>query len=129
MQTLTRCFPRSLPALLIGLGMGLGGCSGLTTVQEVQSRSNHGWFRSIFNTVSLQGTVGDRVPLIEAQVYQLQDSTGKIWVLTADRALESGDQVRIKGKIRWIEISTAGDPPPEVYIEQQELIEKNSPPN
>ncbi|MGJ3246873.1 MAG: hypothetical protein ACFE0I_12460 [Elainellaceae cyanobacterium] len=51
-------------------------------------------------TVSLQGTVGDRIPLIDGQVYQLHDDSGSIWVLTSDSQLQSGDRVRILGEVR-----------------------------
>jgi hypothetical protein len=68
--------------------------------------------------VRLRGTVGDRAPLLNGQVYQLQDSTGEIWVLTSDTTLETGDQVVIRGRVRYQSISLAGREQGEFYIEE-----------
>lgn len=76
--------------------------------------------------VYLEGTVSDRVPLIDAQVYQLQDSTGAIWVLTDDLSLASGEQVRIRGKVRYAEFSSE-QPQGEFYIEEQRQVERSQP--
>ncbi|HEY9626490.1 MAG TPA: hypothetical protein V6C84_04245 [Coleofasciculaceae cyanobacterium] len=84
--------------------IGLAGCNGITTVKDVQDRPHRNWLTS---TVRLQGTVGDRVPLIDAQVYQLQDSTGTIWVLTSRQDVRSGTTVLIKGQVRFQPTSTA----------------------
>lgn len=99
------------------LALLLNGCSRLTTVQDVQTHP-HRWL----STVQLQGTVGDRVPLIGAEVYELKDETGTIWVLTRDRRLKTGQQVKIEGKIQIEAIEIAGQTTQEVYIEQQSLI-------
>ena len=104
--------------------VGLASCSSITTVQDVQKRPNRGWFGS---TVQLQGRVGDRIPLVKAQVYELQDSTGKIWVLATDRSLKTGDQVKIQGKIRIEPLPITDPEAREVYIEQQQLILKEPP--
>lgn len=103
---------------------GLASCSSMTTVQNVQQRPNRGWFGS---TIQLQGKVGDRIPLIKAQIYELQDNTGKIWVITTDRTLKTGDQVKIQGKIRIEPIPITDPEAREVYIEQQQLILKEPP--
>lgn len=108
----------------IAIAVALASCSSMTTVQEVQQRPNRGWFGS---TVQLQGQVGDRIPLIDAQVYELQDSTGKIWVLTTDRSLSTGEQVQIQGKIRIEPIPITDPEARDVYIEQQQLLRKEPP--
>jgi uncharacterized protein YdeI (BOF family) len=120
--TLTGKWFRVAPGLAAGtllLALLLNSCSRLTTVQDVQTRP-----RRWSSTVQLEGTVGDRVPLIGAEVYELKDPTGEIWVLTDDRTLETGEQVKIQGKIRIEEITIEGQTAEEVYIEQQHLIEK-----
>ncbi|MBF2003545.1 MAG: hypothetical protein IGS38_22835 [Synechococcales cyanobacterium M58_A2018_015] len=99
---------------------GLVGCSRVTTVQSVQARPQR---PSFLSTVYLRGTVGDRVPLIGAQVYQLHDSTGSIWVLTTQPPLRSGDPISIRGRIRYEEIPLAGQILQEVYIEEQQRLD------
>jgi len=39
--------------------------------------------------------------MFERQVYQLQDSTGSIWVLTNQTSLQLEDKVLIKGNIHY----------------------------
>lgn len=75
-------------------------------------------FRRVNSTVYLAGDIMERVPLIEAQVYRLRDSTGHVWVLTSDTALSVGDRVVIKGKVRLEPMSLAGQDQGEIYIEE-----------
>jgi hypothetical protein len=53
-----------------------------------------------------------------AAVYQLQDQTGKIWVLTTDASLEPGERLLVKGKVRFESIPIAGQELGEAYIEE-----------
>jgi hypothetical protein len=69
--------------------------------------------------VRLRGVVGDRVPLIEAQVYQLQDRTDTIWVLTDNTTRQSGAEVYIKGIVRFQSVPINGKETGEFYIEEQ----------
>lgn len=107
---------------LLALLAGLTGCSRVTTVQDVQAHPQRNWFTS---TVYLRGTVSDRAPLIGGQVYQLQDSSGKIWVLTNQTNLKVGDRIWIKGRVHYRHISIAEQDLGEAYIEQSQLLEKN----
>lgn len=104
-------------SLLSLLSMGLVSCSRFTTVQAVQKQPHRHWFN---RTVHLQGTVVDRAPLIDALVYQLQDDTGKIWVLTTHPQLDTGERVQIKGDVRFESIVIAGQEWGDVYIEEQQ---------
>lgn len=73
------------------------------------------------STVYLQGKVVHLVPLLKQKVYQLQDSTGTIWVLTALNTVELGEQILIKGELRYQSIPLGGKDFGEVYIEAQEI--------
>lgn len=75
------------------------------------------------STVYLQGKVVKQVPLVEQRVYQLQDSTGKIWVLTNQKDLRLEDKVLIKGNVRYQSIPLGGKDFGEVYVEEQEQLE------
>jgi hypothetical protein len=107
---------------VLALLTGLAGCSQVSTVQAVQAHPHRNWFTA---TVYLRGTVGDRVPLIGEQVYQLQDSSGKIWVLASESSLKTGDRVLIKGRVQYQSIPVAELELGEAYIEQRQLLEKN----
>jgi len=115
------------------VGLGLLGCSylgqsdsqpGITLIQEIQFNGQSEL------SVHLQGTVGDRVPLLNSEVYELQDETGVIWVLTPGTAPDPGERVRIQGFVRQQQISVAvdessaaqefyGSDDGEIYIEEQ----------
>lgn len=77
-------------------------------------------------TVYIQGKVAKQVPLLKRQVYQLQDLSGTIWVLTNKTDLQQGDEVLVKGKVRYQSIPLAGKDFGEVYVEEQEQLESVS---
>ncbi|WP_071191776.1 hypothetical protein [Trichormus sp. NMC-1] len=70
-------------------------------------------------TVYIQGKVEKEAPLIKQKAYQINDSTGKIWVLTHQNNLQVGQQVIFKGKVRYKSIPLAGKEYGEVYLEEE----------
>lgn len=70
-------------------------------------------------TVYLRGKVIRQIPLVDWRVYQLQDATGSIWVLTKNTNLRPTEQVLIKGKVRHQSIPIAGKDFGEVYLEEE----------
>lgn len=57
-------------------------------------------------------------------MYQLQDSTGTIWVLTNKADLRLEDQILIQGKVRYHSIPIEGKDFGEVYVEEQQQLER-----
>ncbi len=112
-----------LPAQLrLGLWLPLlllTACSRLTTVQNVREHPQRNW---LTQTVQLRGTVGNRAPLLQGQVYELQDETGKIWVLSPNRDLKTGMPILIQGQVRYEAIEVEGQNLGEVYIEEQQQM-------
>lgn len=125
-----------LMGLLMGLLTGIGGCSPIAlnpmalspmvTVQSLQRPQ--GWSQTWSqtwsdwgNSIRLQGRVGHLAPLLKGQVYELQDATGKIWVLSPNRQLKSGQQIVVRGRLRREPIEIAGQNLSEVYIEEQQI--------
>ncbi|MBW4670650.1 MAG: hypothetical protein KME60_25325 [Cyanomargarita calcarea GSE-NOS-MK-12-04C] len=85
----------------------------ITPIQGLKPEQNN-------TTVYIQGKVEKIVPLLSKQrVYQINDSTGKIWVLTNQTGLEVGEQAVIKGQLRYQTIPLAGKDFGEVYLEEQ----------
>lgn len=78
--------------------------------------------RDIEVPVYVQGTVRDRAPLLDQMVYQLQDDTGKIWVMTGHLAPESGQTVTIQAKIRSKLIVLPQQQTRELYLEQMQQL-------
>ena len=72
-------------------------------------------------TVRLQGKVVQQVSLAGWRMYQLQDSTGKIWVLTKRTNVRLQTPVSIEGKVYFQSIPIAGQDFGEIYIEEQQV--------
>lgn len=51
-------------------------------------------------TVTVEGKVRTIAPLVEQAVYEVQDESGSIWVLTDDRPPPQNAQVKVHGTIR-----------------------------
>lgn len=73
--------------------------------------------------VQVSGTVGDRVPLVDAQVYQLQDDTGSIWVLTTDTSIQSGDRLTVEGQVEVERIEVGAVTARERYLREVEQLD------
>jgi uncharacterized protein YdeI (BOF family) len=84
-----RAQPSLWAGVLLVVAVGLSGC-GTSTVRSVHEQPQRHWFNS---TVRLEGTVIDRVPLLNAQIYQLQDKTGAIWIMTTDTSVQAGMRI------------------------------------
>ena len=106
-----------LPVIQCSVLLSLIGCSGVTSIQNVQQHPRRHWYNS---TVQLRGKVVDRVPLINAEVYQLEDATGKIWVLTSEPTQQAEQQVQVQGKVQIEEIQVEGLDLGEPYIQEQQ---------
>lgn len=50
--------------------------------------------------IYIRGTVINRSPFLGSAAYQLQDSTGKVWVFTKNPLPSQGEEVFIKGKVQ-----------------------------
>ncbi len=77
--------------------------------------------------VNLRGKVQNLVPLAGATAYQLQDSSGSIWVISPNRP-NVGDILLIRGQTRYEAIVVTGQDRGEVYIQEQEVIERQPQP-
>lgn len=73
-------------------------------------------------TVYLKGTVKHRAPLLDGTVYELKDETGSIWVLAKTAIPQAGDQVTIKGVLRYQTIQWEQQKQNALYVEQQERL-------
>jgi hypothetical protein len=83
-----------------------------TLIQEVQKTTDRD------SVVTVKGVVGDRVPILDGTVYEIQDATGKIWVLTQKQPPNSGQEVVITGTLRFKSIPLNGQEAGSVYVEQ-----------
>jgi hypothetical protein len=75
--------------------------------------------------VTIRGKVQAIAPLAGTSAYQLEDASGKIWVLTSNPNLPKvGDILLIKGQTRYESIIVAGQDRGELYLQEQEILER-----
>jgi hypothetical protein len=68
--------------------------------------------------VSLEGRVRQHLPLLEQSLYELEDDTGTIWVVSADSPPPVGESLTIRAVIRYESILVAGQDMGESYAEE-----------
>lgn len=130
-----------LPWLLSLLLLGLLSCSsppkqtaGPSLVSLISDIPGMGWLRQITplsdipagvsgEQALLQGEVRQQIPLLNQSLYQLQDSSGSIWVLTAGPPPAVGEQVLIQAQIHYEQILLQGQDIGEHYAEELERLE------
>jgi len=96
--------------------VSLVGCrSSLTSVAEVSQQK-------IDKTVSLTGKVVLVSPLIDRAAYQIEDATGKIWVVTTQNLPELGQPISIKGQIKYQSLPFAEQELGELYLVELEQL-------
>lgn len=104
-----------LSSFLLAL-LGLGGCwersPQITPIVELNDTQQPDVL------VYVEGTVRDRAPLLNQTAYELEDDTGKIWVVTSDSSPESGQRVAIQAKIKSKSIVLNQIQSEEVYLQE-----------
>ena len=69
--------------------------------------------------VYVSGKVERKVPLLEKQMYQIEDSTGKVWVLTNQKGWKVGNKVVVKAIPQYESIPVSGAELGQVYLEEK----------
>ncbi|HBL12989.1 MAG TPA: hypothetical protein DD379_16650 [Cyanobacteria bacterium UBA11162] len=119
--------------VLLVVGGGLVGCSnvaqignsGITLGDRAGNVTKIGDLKPNPNAstqVYLQGKVINQAPFLKAGAYQIQDATGKIWIVTNQTLPNVGDTILIKGKLQFKSIPISGQELGEVYVEEQKKL-------
>jgi len=119
-------------SLSLVLASGFFSCGNLPLSQlnlgfNVDSISDIQQKRQVDSEVYLRGKVENRAPFVGNAAYQLQDGTGTIWVLTNQALPQLGDEVLLKGEVRYKSITLkelAGKDLGEVYVEELEQLKR-----
>ncbi|WP_346292816.1 hypothetical protein [Sphaerothrix gracilis] len=72
--------------------------------------------------VYLRGKVQQHVPLLDGWIYQLQDETGLVWIVTQAEKPALGAEITVKGQVRQENIQIVDQTSDERYIEEIEQI-------
>jgi len=76
-------------------------------------------------SVQLRGRVSNHAPLLGKSAYELQDTTGSIWVIATEPIPSRGDEVIIQGKLLYQSIPLNGKEQGDFYIEQHQLLQRS----
>jgi len=130
-STFSSRFWVNLLPVVVMMGISIIGCQNpnrllplrlmgqVRTVEALQTQVDVG------EKVYVQGTVGDRVPLVNGQVYELQDDTGTIWVVTNDVTITTGETLLIQGNLSYEATPEFGSDAGERYIWEVKQIERS----
>lgn len=78
--------------------------------------------RKINKTVQLTGKVVQIAPFVEHAAYQIEDVTGKIWVVTTQNPPKIGEPVSIRGQVKYQSLPFAEQDLGELYLVELEQL-------
>lgn len=126
-----RRIPRAIA--LGGLGVGIVGIACLsyrplaldvelqrlfrqpTSIQRIRQHQG----RNLQGTVVwVEGTVGDRAPLVGAEVYELQQGVEKLWIVTTETGVQLGDRLVVRGRVQQESFDQNGVTLREYYLHE-----------
>lgn len=90
-----------------------------TSIQEISVKKNG-------KTINLAGKVTRIAPFVSNAAYQLEDDTGKIWVVTEQNLPQLGQQINIKGKIEYQSLPFEEQELGDFYIVELKQLELSS---
>ncbi len=103
-------------SLWILLLMGLFGCrTPLISVEDISQKK-------VGKTVYLTGKVVHIAPFVDNAAYQLEDATGRAWVVTTQNPPIFGQQINIKGKIEYQSLPFAEQELGDFYLVELEQL-------
>jgi hypothetical protein len=109
-------------SIYLTASIGLSSCQQLTqtptAIAKVQQQENGA-------KVYLQGKVLKQAPFLGSAAYQLQDSSGSVWVVTTDYLPKPGEQVLIKGEIQYHNLSIAQQELGEFYVVELQQVARS----
>jgi len=75
--------------------------------------------------VAVSGTVTQRAAILDGWLYEVQDETGSLWVLTEQSEPVVGAIAKVEGIIRYESIVVGEIDAGSIYLEEQIYEEKN----
>ena len=79
--------------------------------------------KKIDKVVYLTGKVVHLAPFVDNAAYQLEDETGKVWVVTTKTPPQKGQKIRIKGRIEYQSLPFAERELGDFYLVEIEQLE------
>ncbi len=86
--------------------------------------------KQVNSTVYLKGKVGNQASFVGSGAYELQDTTGSLWILTKQPLPQKGDELIIEGKLQYqsmpLIFAAGGKAVREVYVQERQQLEHRS---
>ena len=76
--------------------------------------------QQVEQSITLAGSVTQRLVILNGWLYQVDDGTGQVWVLTQQAAPELGQEVYLKGVLRYEAIVINQADLGDYYVEEEE---------
>ncbi len=83
--------------------------------------------QQVERSVSLTGSVVQRLAILDGWLYQLDDGTGQIWIVAQQAAPDVGKQVDVKGVLRYEAIVINGADLGDYYLEETQRSQPTTP--
>ena len=114
-------------AIIVGLNISLISCNSLISSNLLTSKAiipiNAIAEKSKTETIYITGKVTKVAPLLGNNAYQVQDSTGTIWVITTANLPSVGQNILIKCHIKSQSLSLISQELEELYLVELEQLE------
>lgn len=75
--------------------------------------------QQVDDTITVSGKIAQRAAVLEGWLYQVQDETGSLWVLTDREAPEVGESVTVEGAVRYEPIVIGDINASDFYLEEE----------
>ncbi|MDB9527602.1 hypothetical protein PN498_16520 [Oscillatoria sp. CS-180] len=73
----------------------------------------------VSQTIQVEGTVLKQAPLLEGVLYQIEDATGQLWILSSESLPDVGASLRVRGVLQYEPIVISGADIGEYYLQEQ----------
>ena len=113
--------------LIISLNLNLVGCDFLASVNLWHSTKpipiNAVASKNKNRPIYIKGKVIKLAPLLGSNAYQIQDNTGKMWVVTTEKFPSVGQDIFIKCNIKFKTLSLGNQEIDELYLVELERLD------
>ena len=84
--------------LLLLIVFWLSACGAYLSISEIKNEPNRYRNRKVYIRGRVVETIS--IPFVQKGMFQVNDGTGKVWVMSRKRMPFRGDKVTVKGKVR-----------------------------
>ncbi len=94
----------------------LSGCQpSLISIEQISAKK-------VGKTVYLTGKIVQLAPFVDSSAYQVEDTTGKVWVVTSQKPPMLGQMIKVRGKIKYQSLPFAEQELGDFYLIELEQL-------